>query len=408
MDTNLLLQEAQKLQPELAKIRHELHRHPELGFDMTFTKPFVKAKLEEMGYEVTEMGKAGLVTTIGGNRPGKTILLRADMDALPIHEEAEVDFKSETEGKMHACGHDMHTAMLLGAAQLLKSHEDEIVGTVKLEFQPAEEIFRGSEDMIQNGLLKNPDVDAAFMLHVVAGVPMPSGALMIPGGGISMTSCEQYHITVTGKSGHGSMPAAAVDAITAAAQIHLALQEINSREIDPGEYAVFTTCKFQAGNASNVFPETAQMWGTIRTLDPEGKINDQIKTRMTEITKGIALAMRCEAEVEFSDFCPSMLTDPELAKDTFSIMKEMFGPLAIDMAQINGGKAGGGSEDFAFVSHEVPTIGLYITAGNSKEGYLYGQHNSKVRFDDSILYKGSAAYTHMALRWLQDASAKEA
>lgn len=408
MDTNLLLQEAQKLQPELAEIRHELHRHPELGFDMAFTKPFVKAKLEEMGYEVTEMGKAGLVTTIGGKQPGKTILFRADMDALPIHEEAEVDFKSETEGKMHACGHDMHTAMLLGAAQLLKAHENEIVGTVKLEFQPAEEIFQGSEDMIKNGLLKNPDVDAAFMLHVVAGVPMPSGALMIPGGGISMTSCEQYHITVTGKSGHGSMPAAAVDAITAAAQIHLALQEINSREIDPGEYAVFTTCKFQAGNASNVFPETAQMWGTIRTVDPEGKINDQIKTRMTEITKGIALAMRCEAEVEFSDFCPSMLTDPELAKDTFSIMKEMFGPLAIDMAQINGGKAGGGSEDFAFVSHEVPTIGLYITAGNTEEGYLYGQHNSKVRFDDSILYKGSAAYTHMALRWLQEASVKEA
>lgn len=406
MDTNLLLQEAQKLQPKLAEIRHELHRHPELGFDMAFTKPFVKAKLEEMGYEVTELGKAGLVTTIGGKQPGKTILLRADMDALPICEEADVDFKSETEGKMHACGHDMHTAMLLGAAQLLKAHEDEIVGTVKLEFQPAEEIFQGSEDMIKNGLLKNPDVDAAFMLHVVAGVPMPSGALMIPGGGISMTSCEQYHITVTGKSGHGSMPAAAVDAITAAAQIHLALQEINSREIDPGEYAVFTTCKFQAGNASNVFPETAQMWGTIRTVDPEGKINDQIKTRMTEITKGIALAMRCEAEVEFSDFCPSMLTDPELAKDTFSIMKEMFGPLTIDMAQINGGKAGGGSEDFAFVSHEVPTIGLYITAGNTEEGYLYGQHNSKVRFDDSILYKGSAAHTYMALRWLQEKSNK--
>ena len=402
MDANLLLEEAQKLQPQLQETRRELHRHPEPGFDLVFTKPFVKAKLEEMGYEVTELGKAGLVTTIGGSKPGKTILLRADMDAVPIQEEADVDFKSTNDGVMHACGHDMHTAMLLGAARLLKDHADEINGTVKLEFQPAEEIFQGSSDMIQNGLLEHPKVDAAYMMHVVAGVPMPSGMLMIPGGGISMTSCEQYHITVTGKSGHGSMPDAAVDAITAAAQIHLALQEINSREIAPGEYAVFTTCKFQAGSTSNVFPETAEMWGTIRTLDPDGKVGDQIKTRMTEITKGIALAMRCEADVAFADFCPSMVIDADLSKATNSIMKELLGQAVIDMSQVNGGKAGGGSEDFAFVSHHVPTIGLYITAGNTNEGYLYGQHNAKVRFDDSILYKGSAAYAYMALRWLEE------
>lgn len=402
MDPNLLLQESEKLQPELMEIRHELHKHPELGFDMAFTKPFVKARLEQMGYVVTTMGKAGLVTTVGGKIPGKTILLRSDMDAVPLQEEADVDYKSINDGKMHACGHDMHTAMLLGAARLLKQHEDEIIGTVKLEFQPAEEIFQGSQDMLQNGLLENPNVDAAFMLHVVAGVPMPSGMLMIPGGGISMASCEQYHITVTGKSGHGSMPNTAVDAITAATHIHLALQEINSREIAPGEYAVFTTCKIQAGNASNVFPETAEMWGTIRTLDLDGKVGEQIKTRMTEITKGIALAMRCKAEVSFSDFCPSMVIDTDLAKHTLAIMKEMFGPLAMDMSKVNGGKPGGGSEDFAFVSHHVPTIGLYIAAGNIEEGFLYGQHNAKVRFDDSILYKGSAAYAYMALRWLQE------
>lgn len=401
MDPNLLLQEAQKIQPELVEIRHELHKHPELGFDLVFTKPFVKSKLEQMGYVVTEMGKSGLITTIGGKIPGKTILLRADMDAIPIQEEADIDYKSIYDGKMHGCGHDMHTAMLLGAAQLLKAHEDEITGTIKLEFQPAEEIFQGSDDMIKNGLLENPHVDAAFMLHVVAGEPMPSGMLMIPGGGVSMASCEQYHITVTGKSGHGSMPNAAVDAITAAAQIHLALQEINSREIEPGAYGVFTTCRFQAGNTSNVFPETAEMWGTIRTLDSEGKISEQIKTRMTEITKGIALAMRCEADVSFYDYCPSMVIDSNLATDTLSIMSELLGSGALDMSKINGGKPGGGSEDFAFVSHHVPTIGTYITAGNSEEGYIYGQHNSKVRFDDNVLYKGSAAYAYMAMRWLE-------
>lgn len=402
MDAKVLIEEAKGLQDELVSIRHELHQHPELGFDLNFTKPFVKKKLEELGYSVEEVGKAGLVTTISGKTPGKTILIRADMDALPINEEADVEFKSLTEGKMHACGHDMHATMLLGAAKLLKEHQDEIIGTIKLEFQPAEEIFQGSEDMIKNGLLKNPDVDAAVMFHVVAGVPMPAGMIMVPGGGVTMASCEQYHITVTGKSGHGSMPHASIDAITAAAQIHLALQEINSREIAPDEYGVFTTCRFEAGNASNVFPEKAQMWGTIRTLDPEGRIGEQIKTRMTEITKGIASAMRCGAEIEFADFCPSMVTDGALAQQALSIMQELYGPMTIDMAAINGGKPGGGSEDFAFVSHEVPTVGMYIVAGNSKEGYQYGQHNSKVRFDDTILNKGSAAYAYMALRWLQE------
>lgn len=397
MNAQECIAEAKALQSELVEIRRELHRHPETGFDLQFTKPFVKSKLEEMGFEVTEMGKAGLIVNIAGKKPGKTILLRSDMDALSITEEADVEYKSLYEGKMHACGHDMHTAMLLGAARILKAHEDEIKGCVKLEFQPAEEIFQGSEDMIQNGLLRNPDVDAAFMLHVVGGVPMPSGMLLIPGGGVSTASCEQYHITVTGKSGHGSMPHMSVDAITAAAQIHLALQEINSRELAPGEYGVFTTCRFEAGNASNVFPETARMWGTIRTMDPEGKVGEQIKTRMSEIASGIATAMRCEASVEFSDFCPVMKTDEALSRETLDIMKELFGPMVVDMS----GQSGGGSEDFAFVSHLVPTIGLYIAAGSLQEGYLYGQHNSKVRYDESMLYKGSAAHAYMALRWLE-------
>lgn len=399
MNKELLLQESRKLQPQLTEIRRSLHRHPETGFDLAYTKPFVKSQLEQMGYDVTETGKAGLVTTIKGKLPGKTILLRSDMDALPIQEEADIDYKSEYDGRMHGCGHDMHTAMLLGAAMLLKAHQDEIAGTVKLVFQPAEEIFQGSEDMIKNGMLKNPDVDAAFMLHVVAGMPVPSGAVMIPGGGISMASCEQYKITVTGKSGHGSMPHTSIDAITAAAQIHLALQEINSREIAPDEYAVFTTCSFQAGNASNVFPETAQMCGTIRTLDPEGKINSQIKNRMCEIVNGIAIAMRCEARIEFSDFCPPMLIDEKLSEYTLRIMNELLGSSAIDMSLINGGKPGGGSEDFAFVSQHVPTVAAYLVAGSTQDGYIYSQHNSKVRFDDSVLYIGSAVYAYMVLHY---------
>lgn len=402
MSAQEILSEASALQENLQSIRRDLHAHPELGFDLKYTKELVKNELVKMGYEPVECGKAGLVALAGGKKPGKTILLRADMDALPIEEEAEVEYCSQYPGKMHGCGHDMHTAMLLGAAKLLKEHEDEIQGTVKLMFQPAEEIFLGSQDMIQAGVLENPSVDAAFMIHVMAGAPMPKGMLLVPGGGISMASCEQYHIQVKGKGGHGSMPSIAIDPITAAAHIHIALQEINSRELAAGEYGIFTTCHFEAGKTSNVIPDTADMWGTIRTVDPEAKLNALIKQRMTDITEGVAKAFRCEAEVEFYDYCPCMIIDKALADSTLKYMNELLGQGALSMAALGMNKPAGGSEDFAFVSHKVPTVSLFLSAGNSQEGYVYGQHNPKVRFDDSVLSQGSAAYAYAALRWLDD------
>lgn len=402
MNVQELIKEAESLQDELIDIRRELHRHPEVGFDLPNTKALVKQKLEEFGYQPVELGKAGLIALAGGKTHGKTILLRADMDALPILEEADVDYRSENDGKMHGCGHDMHTAMLLGAAKLLKAREGEIQGTVKLEFQPAEEIFQGSPDMLKSGLLENPHVAAAVMIHVTAGMPLPSGTVMVSGGGISSTSCEQYHITVKGKGGHGSTPHEAIDPITAAAHIHIALQEINSRELDGNQFGIFTTGRFEAGKTSNVIPDTAEMWGTIRTTDSENETGKLIKTRMEQICRGIGTAFRCETEVEFYDYCPCMVIEPELAADTLRYMKELFGERAIDLSVVSGGKAGGGSEDFAFVSHCVPTVSIFLTAGSSKDGYLYSQHHPKVRFDDSVLYRGSAAYACTALNWLNE------
>ena len=173
-----LLKEARALEPQLQQWRRTLHRHPEVGFDLPHTKELVKKALTEMGYEPRDCGKAGVIALAGGKKPGKTILLRADMDALPIPEDSGEEFSSEVPGKMHGCGHDMHTAMLLGAAKLLKAHEDELEGTVKLEFQPAEEIFQGSPDMIAGGLLEDPHVDAAVMFHVLAGMPLPVGTVL--------------------------------------------------------------------------------------------------------------------------------------------------------------------------------------------------------------------------------------
>ena len=395
-----LLNEAKTLEPQLQTWRRTLHRHPEVGFDLPQTKALVKQALTAMGYAPQDCGKAGVLALVGGKKPGKTLLLRGDMDALPIQEQSGEEFSSEIPGRMHGCGHDMHTAMMLGAAKLLKAHEDEIEGTVKLEFQPAEEIFQGSPDMIANGLLEDPKVDAAVMFHVLAGMPLPAGTVLVPGGGITMASCEQYHITVHGKGGHGSMPEACIDPITAAAHIHIALQEINSRELDPNGFGVLTTGCFKAGAASNVIPDTAEMLGTIRTTDPDNKTGELIRKRMTEIAQGVATAFRCTAEVEFSDYCPCMVVDKALAADALIYMTDLLGQGAMDMTPITGGKAGGGSEDFAFVSHEVPTVSMFISAGSSKDGYLYGQHHPKVRFDDSILFEGSAAYSYFALRWL--------
>lgn len=402
MDPKELMAEAAVLEPQLQNWRRTLHRHPEVGFDLPQTRALVKQALTEMGYTPQDCGKAGILVLAGGKKPGKTILLRGDMDALPIQEESGVDFASEVPGRMHGCGHDMHTAMMLGAAKLLKAHEEELEGTVKLEFQPAEEIFQGSSDMIANGLLEDPKVDAAVMFHVLAGMPLPSGMVLVPGGGITMASCEQYHIVVKGKGGHGSTPENCIDPITAAAHIHIALQEINSRELKPGDFGVLTTGRFEAGAASNVIPDVAQMWGTIRTTDPENKTGELIRTRMTEIAQGVAAAFRCTAEVSFADYCPCMVVDKPLAQNALTYMTELLGKGALDMTSLTGGKPGGGSEDFAFVSHEVPTVSMFLSAGNAKEGYLYGQHHPKVRFDDSVLYEGSAAYTYMALRWLAD------
>ena len=402
MQADKLLAEAEALQPQLQKWRRTIHRNPEIGFDLPKTRALVKQALTEMGYQPQDCGKAGILALAGGKRPGKTILLRGDMDALPIFEESGEVFASEIPGRMHGCGHDMHTAMMLGAARLLKTHEDELEGTVKLEFQPAEEIFQGSPDMLAHGLLEDPQVDAAVMFHVLGGMPLPLGEVLVPGGGITMASCEQYHIVVHGKGGHGSMPENCIDPITAAAHIHIALQEINARELSQNDFGVLTTGRFAAGAASNVIPDTAEMWGTIRTTDPENKSGALIRQRMTEIAQGVAAAFRCTAEVTFSDFCPCMVVDETLSKDAFGYLSEMLGQGVMDMTSLTGGKPGGGSEDFAFVSHKVPTVSLFLACGGPAQGCRYSQHHPKVRFDDSVLYKGSAAYGYVAMRWLAE------
>lgn len=261
MNPEILLSEAKEMQLLLTKHRRYLHTHPELGFDLRQTKEYVKKELISIGYEPVECGKCGLVVLAGSKNSDKTFLIRADMDALPILEQADVKFKSENSGKMHACGHDMHTAMLLGAARLLKRHENELKGTIKLMFQPAEETLDGCKDMVGADVLNNPTVDAALMLHVTLGMPLQTGSAIICDGGISAPAADYFEIKIQGKGCHGAMPELGVDPITIASHIVIALQELHARELAMADDAVLTIGTMQAGDANNIIPDTAVLRG---------------------------------------------------------------------------------------------------------------------------------------------------
>ena len=402
---DVLLQEAEQGREAVVSARRTLHQSAETGFDLTNTMAFVKKELTDMGLSPVECGKAGLVALVGGKRPGKVFLLRADMDGLPITEEADVPFASQN-GRMHACGHDMHTAMLLGAARLLKAHEDEIEGTVKLMFQPAEEIFEGSHDMIKAGLLENPKVDAALMVHVMAGMPFPAGTVIVSAPGVSAPAADYFEIKVQGKGCHGSMPNTGVDPLTAAAHILIALQEIHARELAMQDQAVLTIGTMNAGTAANVIPDTVTMGGSLRTFDEETRTF--LKQRMTEIAQCTARAFRAEAEVTFGSGCPTLVNDKDLSACCGQYMKELLGPgKAFSVAELNamgGGSSSktAGSEDFAYVSQEVPSLMLALAAGQPEKGYCYPQHHPMVKFDEDALCSGSAAYAYAALRWLEE------
>jgi hippurate hydrolase len=401
-----LLAQASHLQEKAVSDRRYLHAHAETGFDLDHTLAFVEKELKKMGYEPIHCGKAGLVALAGGKKEGKVFLLRSDMDALPIREETSLPFASDN-GKMHACGHDMHTAMLLGAARLLKQHEEEIAGTVKLMFQPAEEIFEGSHDMIVSGLLENPKVDGALMIHVMAGMPFPAGTVLVSAPGISAPAADYFTIEVKGKGCHGSMPNTGIDPLSAAAHILIALQELHARELAMNDQAVLTIGTIHAGTAANVIPDSVTMKGSLRTFDEETR--SFLKNRMEEMTEGIAKSFRADAQVIWGSGCPTLVNDTDLSVCMLSYVKELLGTKhALSVAELstmsNGAKSSktAGSEDFAYVSHQIPSIMLALAAGEPEKGYCYPQHHPMVTFDESVLAPGIAVYAYTAMRWLEE------
>ena len=394
MNARSMLRSANAIQDELVRSRRYLHAIPGLGFELKETLDYVSQQLTEMGIEHKPCGKAGIVATVGGKQPGKVFLLRGDMDALPMAEESGEEFAA-TNGYMHACGHDLHAAILLGAARLLKENEDAIQGTVKLMFQPAEEILQGADDMVKAGVLENPKVDVAMMAHVFSGLPMPTGMIAVLDG-VSNAAADLFTVHIQGKGCHGSMPHTGIDPLLAAAHMLVALQEIHSRELSVTDEVAMTFGSFHAGVAANVIPDTATLKGTLRTFNED--LRAKVKQRMEEIITGMAKAFRVEATIQYDSGCPVLDNDSDLSACVTEYLGELLGPKALFPLK---NMKGSGSEDFAFVSRHVPALMLGIPASAS-EGTVYPQHHPKVRFDESVLSLGAAAFAYAAIRWLEE------
>ena len=391
---NKFMEQAIAIKDDIVEYRRVIHSNPEVGAELPKTKAYVMDKLREFGYEPEEICESGIVATIEGSKPGKTFLLRADMDALPMAEATDCDFKA-TNGAMHSCGHDMHTAMLLGAAKLLKQNQDEIEGTVKLVFQPDEEGFTGAKKMIEAGVLQNPKVDAAMAIHVNSGTP---SNLVVCGLGTSIGGCNRFRIVVKGTGCHGALPETGVDPINIAAHIFLAIQEITSREIPATKPAVITIGKFAGGDAPNIIPNEVVMEGTIRTLEKE--LGEQIFSRMNDIVTSTAKMFRGEAELIELSSVPPLANNKELANEVTGYMKDIVGEQGIFLFE--GG--GMGSEDFASYSYEVPSLYVILGAGAKNENPLYGvpMHNEKVVFNEDVLPTGAAMHAYSAIMWLKN------
>ena len=377
--------------------RRYLHAHAEAGFELPETYAYVWQRLTEMGLSPKKCGKCGIIADVGAGE--KCVLLRADMDALTIREEAEVDFAS-TNGHMHACGHDMHTAMLLEAARLLKAREDMMNGRVRLVFQPAEEPLLGAADMLENGLLDGVKPCAAFMIHVLTGLNIPVGTVIVSAPGVSAPAAGMFEVRIQGKGCHGAMPHTGVDTITVAAHTVINLQQIQARELSITQPCVLTIGMLQAGEMANVIPDRAVLRGSLRAFDDETR--DYLVRRIGEIAAQTAAMFHASAETEMLGGSPTLLNDGALSASTLTALRQLLGADKALLSSDLGGdaKKSSGSEDFANITHAVPSLMVALAAGRPEDGCVYPAHHPKVCFDESALPVGAAVYAAMALNAL--------
>lgn len=368
------------------QIRRDLHMIPELELDLPKTSKYVKDKLEEWNIPYTEyINGNGIVALIEGDEPGDCIGIRADMDALPVTEETGLEFASTHEGKMHACGHDSHTAILLTAGKIINENKDKLKGCVKLIFQPGEEIPGGAKPMIDEGALENPRPKYMIGQHGGGLYEEPTGTIGFKENAL-MASMDRFSIRVNGKGGHGAHPHTSIDPIIISGEILLGLQKIISREISPVDNGLVSVCKIQGGTSQNIIPDYVDMLGTARSLDEETR--DIIEKRIGEISKGIAETYGGTVDYNYERMYPVLNNDPEFTRHVKEIAKKLFPNNVVDIP-----KPTMGGEDMAFFLQEVP--GTYVFISNlypHKDGKFYSNHNSKFDLDEREFYKGVSLF----------------
>ena len=383
---------ALELKDETIANRRHIHKNAETGLDLPKTKAYVMKKLTEYGLEPKDCGY-GVTATLG--KGGKVLLLRADMDALPMPEESGEEFACPTGKEAHTCGHDFHAAMLLTAAKMLKEKEDTLEGTIKFMFQPAEETFEGGKNMIENGILENPPVDAALAYHVSPG-KMPIGLFMYNDKDTMMYSVDGFKITIHGKGSHGAYPHVGVDPINIGVHIHLALQELIARESDPTHSCVLTIGQFAGGTAANIIPETAVLQGTIRTNKPEAR--ELLVRRMKEVAEKTAAVYNGTVDIEMISEVPPLICNPKLTDEVVGYMQE----LGIPGLTPYPGISASASEDFAVIAEKVPSTFMYLSAGYLDERGQYPAHHPKAQFNEDVCPIGAACLAHCASQWLKN------
>ncbi len=392
---NELLNRAHALADTLAQHRRYLHSHAETGFDLNETFDYVWKTLADMGLTPRKVGKCGIIADVGRGAP-KT-LLRADMDALPLHEESGEPFAC-TGSAMHACGHDMHTAMLLGAARLLAEQADALPHAVRLMFQPAEEILEGASDMLQNGLMDGAAIERAAMIHVLTDIDMPVGTAIVSAPGVSAPAADMFRIDIQGKGCHGAMPNMGIDPITAGAHIVTGLMAINARELGLNQAAALTIASFRAGENANVMPDTAVLMGSMRSFEDDTE-QDMLR-RAEEIAVYTAKAHRAEATFTRTSSTPTLLNDEKVSLGAYTALRSLLGENRVIRSDAVTGRSSrsSGSEDFAFVSHAAPSVMIALAAGRPGEGYDKPAHHPAARFDEAALPIGAAIYAAFALQ----------
>jgi amidohydrolase len=400
-----LFEESKRVEAQIIQDRRYLHQNPELGFDLPMTQKYIRKRLDEMGIENKPCGMVpveikekyakagfpvtenctGVVAVIGKGEP--CILLRADMDALPIEEEVESEFKSKIPGKMHACGHDSHTAMLLGAAQLLKNHEDVLQGTVKLMFQPGEEWGYGAKLMIDDGVLENPKVDAAFGIHIMPD--QEAGTLSVHKGTLTQ-AMDTYIIEIQGNGGHSSQPHKTIDANMIMNQLYTSLNLLFTREVDPSANVTFSIGAMSGGTVTNVIPDKAVLQGNMRSYDQASR--DHMCSRIPEMIDHIVKAWRGESNI-VSFHTPTTHNHSEFIDEIRPALEEIMGKGNIsDFGPL------GGSEDFSHISQAVPAA--FVVLGTGKEGEA-PVHNPRMRQNEDIFKYGAALHANVAMEWLK-------